>query len=673
MKKAPIPFNEAKRIKALLDCDILDSEAESSFDQITQLAAQLFDVPVCLISLVDSERQWFKSRFGLEVTETPRDISFCGHVVEAEKTMVVSDADKDERFNDNPLVTGDLGLKFYAGAPVVGDKGYVFGTLCLIDFKTRDFSEDQVKLLNCLARQTSELIRLHVANSKMKTLLKENRDIEKITNAGAWYIDLKNEELFWSEGVYDIYKIPSGTPTNRIEAMSYYAEHEQERIKKCVDDCIKLYKPFDEEFEFVDAEGVHKWVRAHGEPVLSAGGELIRVAGAFQDITVLKRREVALQRMTSVLKESNNRLGIALDSIEMGVWDWNLKENTLTWDVRMFKIFGEQPNNNMTGNLIWQKALHPDDHERIHESFELCIGSKKKDYRENLRIVLPNGEVRNLVMVAKILYDDDNEAVRAVGVNWDVTEEVQRSEELSNQRKMTHHNAKLAAIGELAAGVAHEINNPLTIINGFIGLLGKNLETGKWDKARMLDVVKKIEISTERIAKIVKGLRNFSRVDKEMVSHFDIVETIDETISMLLGIYHKEGVQIEFDFDRTQKVMIQGNQGKLQQVLINLISNAKDATEGQEARQVDVRLDRLAGRIRLQVHDNGPGIAKDLRERVFEPFFTTKDVNKGTGIGLSLVHSIVSEHKGLIRIEDSDESGATFTVELPEVRETQAA
>ncbi len=388
---------------------------------------------------------------------------------------------------------------------------------------------------------------------------------------------------------------------------------------------------------------------------------------------MLKRQEVALQRSIRLLEDSNGRLKLALEATGMGVFDRSLVDDSLLWDEEMFHIFGEKPNTTMSGKLIFERSIHPEDSDRVRKEVGQLIESKKNKFQSELRILRLDGRLRYLKVAGQIIYSSEGIAKRIIGTCWDRTEEFQHSEELSRQRKMTHHNAKLAAIGELAAGVAHEINNPLTIINGFVNLLGKNLDQKTWDKQRILEVVKKIDTSTERIAKIVKGLKNFSRVDKDIISHFDLVETIDETISMLLGIYHKEGVNIVFDFNRVQKVIIQGNRGKIQQVLINLIANAKDATSEQEERHIGIRLEKEGERIRLHVHDNGPGIPQELKERVFEPFFTTKDVNKGTGIGLSLVHSIVAEHKGSIRIEDSEPSGVTFIIELPEIREKKWA
>lgn len=140
MRPPALPATESQRIATLRDLLILDTEPEARFDLITAYAASQFKVPIALVSLVDADRQWFKSCIGLEVSETPRDISFCGHAILQPEILEVSDAMVDPRFADNPLVTGDPRIRFYAGCPLVMANGESVGTLCLIDRKPKRLS-----------------------------------------------------------------------------------------------------------------------------------------------------------------------------------------------------------------------------------------------------------------------------------------------------------------------------------------------------------------------------------------------------------------------------------------------------------------------------------------------------------------------------------------------------
>ncbi len=151
MLEAPIPPDEALRLDTLRRLSVLDSEAEERFDRLTRMARRVFNVPIALVSLVDEDRQWFKSCIGLEVSETARDISFCGHAIMGNETFIVPDASQDPRFADNPLVVGGPGIRFYAGQPLQIANGCKLGTLCIIDTVPRELSDEDVGLLKDLA------------------------------------------------------------------------------------------------------------------------------------------------------------------------------------------------------------------------------------------------------------------------------------------------------------------------------------------------------------------------------------------------------------------------------------------------------------------------------------------------------------------------------------------
>lgn len=150
MNKPDIPYNETERLEILRSIDILDTQAEERFDRVTRMAKRMFGVPIALVSIVDQNRQWFKSVVGLNATETPREISFCGHAILDSDVFIVPNAIEDPRFEDNPLVLEDPSIRFYAGCPLVVN-GYRLGTLCLIDQTPRDFEADDVEALKDLA------------------------------------------------------------------------------------------------------------------------------------------------------------------------------------------------------------------------------------------------------------------------------------------------------------------------------------------------------------------------------------------------------------------------------------------------------------------------------------------------------------------------------------------
>lgn len=163
------PSNEAMRLSKLVDLGILDTPADDELDRVTRLARKLFDVDTALVSLIDEKRQWFKSAAGLDAKETPRDISFCGHAILGDTTFVVNDASKDERFFDNPLVTGAPYIRFYAGHPLQSIEGYNLGTLCLLDSQPREFSQTQADSLVDLAKIVEKYLQtLEVSRSSQR-------------------------------------------------------------------------------------------------------------------------------------------------------------------------------------------------------------------------------------------------------------------------------------------------------------------------------------------------------------------------------------------------------------------------------------------------------------------------------------------------------------------------
>jgi signal transduction histidine kinase len=247
----------------------------------------------------------------------------------------------------------------------------------------------------------------------------------------------------------------------------------------------------------------------------------------------------------------------------------------------------------------------------------------------------------------------------------------ERTHELQKTQEQLLQSEKMRSLGQLVAGVAHEINNPIGFVHANLQLLQEYME--RWLRARERgeDAVKLQEAiakllarsreGTERVKKIVQDLRTFSRMDSAEVSEADLNEEIERTLTLMEPRF-KDGVAVIRDFDAALP-RVRCLAGQLNQVFMNLLMNSCDALEGRGT--IRLRSRRIKGGVRLEFADDGPGIPAEVQGRIFEPFFTTKPVGQGTGLGLSLSHGIIERHGGRMLVSSEPGEGATFIIELP--------
>ncbi len=195
--RANVAPREAARLEALNDYRILDTDSEQSYDDITFLAAQLCEVPIALISLVDADRQWFKSKVGLDVSETSRDVSFCAHAILGDQTLVVNDAREDARFRDNALVCSEPNIVFYAGVPLCTPSGARIGSLCVIDRRPRELSALQIRSLETLAHQVVLQLELKRVSDQLAGALQRLDVMERLIPICSYCKGIRNDQGYW--------------------------------------------------------------------------------------------------------------------------------------------------------------------------------------------------------------------------------------------------------------------------------------------------------------------------------------------------------------------------------------------------------------------------------------------------------------------------------------------
>jgi len=193
----PLPINETKRLEALRRYEILDTPAEQVFDDIALLASTICQTPIALLTLVDTDRQWFKARVGIDATETPREHAFCAHTILGTEVMIVEDATHDERFANSPFVTGEPNIRFYAGAPLIDGEGNELGSLCVIDSHPRSLSREQNDSLQALARQVISQLELRRTSAELAAALTDIKTLQGLLPICAHCKEVRDDSGFW--------------------------------------------------------------------------------------------------------------------------------------------------------------------------------------------------------------------------------------------------------------------------------------------------------------------------------------------------------------------------------------------------------------------------------------------------------------------------------------------
>ena len=280
---------EATRLEALRALDILDTDPEDQFDQLSDLAAEILDTPIALVSLVDQDRQWFKSKHGLKATETPRDWSFCDHAIQlgSKGLLVVEDATKDPRFAANPLVTGEVGLRFYAGAVLTDAGGHQLGALCVIDTKPRSRPSD--RKLNRL-RALADLVVNAMEQRLMSRQLQEKQRLidlaERMSGVGHWRLTTATRSVEWSDEVYRIYGVSPETfaPAYSL-GLEFHSAADIEALGQKFRNALKTGEAFEYKVTLSRPDGSVGSIMGKTDVQFDARGNVAGLIGVLQDVS----------------------------------------------------------------------------------------------------------------------------------------------------------------------------------------------------------------------------------------------------------------------------------------------------------------------------------------------------------------------------------------------------
>ena len=748
---------ESQRLEALKSLNILDTLPESEFNDIVFLASQICQTPMALFSLVDENRQWFKAKVGVDMDQTPRDISFCGHAINSKDPFfIVTDARQDDRFAKNPLVLQSPQIQFYAAVTVDDPTTNLpIGTICALDSRPRELNQSQLDALLALKNQIQIILKnkiehaalqesqekiqeinqrqdlilemsglgsweldvqaglvlvdrnwseiLGLPNSELglsaddwmsrlnpedaikvrkdmndyltgvtpvyetvyriknasghwlwvlsrgkicgrdhngnpQLIMGTNYDLtqykkreliafefQKLASIGGWELDLQKNELFWTEQIYSIYGLDRSTEINIDLSLNYFSSKDRDRLVQLLRQCTQG-EFFRQVFDFVDFQKNKKIVELTAGPITNANGMVTSLRGTFQDVT------------DRVISEK--RLREAQEIAKIGSWEFDLKTQYLTWSTEHYRIFEiSEPQSQEQLYALYRSRIHPEDIQEldvhIHNAIEM--GS---DFTYNHRVYLNNGEkIKYVQGIGRVVKDVCGLPISVMGTCQDITEKYLAEKELEESRLKAVQAAKLASIGEVAAGIAHEINNPLAIISGTIALLDRYVH----DEVKLKSKIETVAKSIQRITKIVSGLKKFSRVDEKQDFKNNIISEIIQEVLVLSEI-RSHGLGVEVTADVQTSAMAFCDALEIEQVLVNLINNSIDAVKNLSEKWVRIHLFEEGSQIVLQVVDSGSGISPAVESKLFQPFFTTKPVGEGTGLGLSICKGIMDKH-----------------------------
>jgi PAS domain S-box-containing protein len=649
------------RLAALRDAKLLDTPAEAQFDRVTRLAAHLMEAPVAVVSLVDDRRVFVKSSVG-RPDGAPRTVSLSHslsrHVVAAGEPLVVEDARTEPRLMDTPAVAAE-GVAAYAGVPLRTAKGYVVGALAVYDRRAHAWTDAQVRLLQDLAGAVEAEIELRLDAHRREA---SRRALEEAESRYRMLLDALPVVVYIAEPTppySPIYVSPSmaslGYPVDEwfsrpdLWARSIHPD-DRERVMALTGQALQHGGKTDYEYRIIGGDGEVRYVHDQGEFAFDEQGRPQFWQGVIVDVTERQRAVIAA-------RDQRRQIRQIIDVVPHMLFVKDAEGRFLIVNEAMARAYGTTAHA-LEGRLERDAMEDAELAARFHaEDLEVIRSGRPKVIPEK-QFQLPDGRVRvmNTMKVPFRMEGGDVPAVLCLA--RDVTEELEKDRSLRRAER-------LAVVGTMVGGVAHELNNPLAAIKGFTDLL--MMERRSDDDAEALEFIRR---EADRAARIVADLRRLARQTQEKGAHkpTDLNDVVRHVLRVRAYALQTRNVEVRAELDPTLPPVL-ADRGQMEQVILNLLVNAEQAVAagGRCAGLVSVRTVGEERRVRVCVADDGPGIAPEHAEHVFDPFWTTKAPGEGTGLGLSLVHSIVTEHGGAVRVDSEPGRGATFTVCLPSV------
>lgn len=489
MQPAPLPENELSRLTELQKHAILETEPEQTFDDLTALAAQICGTPIALVSLIDSDRQWFKAKVGIDALETSREIAFCAHTILQHEIFEVTDTLRDPCFADNPLVTENPFIRFYAGIPLITRNRYALGTLCVIDQVPRQLTADQRQALTALARQVMSLLELRCHKIELERAAADARQSRltqtKLSFAMGHNID--GMALLDREGRY--------TYMNHAHAAMYgyepanllgqpwtvlYSSEWQNRITTSYFPILLEHGHWRGEVVGKKQSGESFSVEVSLALLPSQDAEDDWLLCTCQDITSHKQAE-------QVVRASEERLNLAVNAAHVGIFEHDHQNHTLYWSPALREIYGvslDEP----SSLPRYFSLVHSTDLDRVLTAVRQAHDpSGNGQLHIEHQIVRPDGEIRYLSLHSRTHFVDEATTripTRTIGTIVDITD--RKRAEAQINRATAEIKSVMTAIDAVQASAEFGLDGTLFTANSnFLSMMGYNLEDIQGQHHRM--------------------------------------------------------------------------------------------------------------------------------------------------------------------------------------------
>jgi PAS domain S-box-containing protein len=469
------------------------------------------------------------------------------------------------------------------------------------------------------------------------------------THHGVWELDTSTNELWMSDKARSLFQFD---PEARLdEAMLRARVHPDDRALRdsAVKHAIETQGEYAIEYRVLLPDGTLRWISGRGRCVTGKHGKGKRLIGVSVDITPQK--------------EAQDLFRLAAEGSHLGVWHWDEMAKTLTWDGATRDMFGISTDGAITIDTFY-RALHPDDAERVKQTWRRAL-ELRLPYQIEFRTQRTDGTIRWVDARGRGYYDEAGKPLSMTGVAFDITDRKEAELAAQRNREDLSHLSRVGAMGELAASIAHELNQPLSGIVSNAGAGQRFIDRGDVSLAELRELLADISADGRRAGDVIRGIQGMVKKGASTKKQVNLNDLVMNVVQMVRPNAMLHSCELGTFLDPCLPT-VEGDPVQLQQVLLNLVINAFDAMRDTtpSSRKVAIATERNGdATIRISVRDYGTGITEEVRERMFDQFFTTK--GKGLGMGLAIVRSIVKSHGGTITAENVDDGGARFHFTLP--------